>query len=401
MSLFKFLRKNIDVILLSLVICMNNIRVILGVGETTIALYGLYLLCTASLFIKYGSKFLKIAVKDNTIKTFLFLIGLMVLYASVSMAWIQSSKVITTYLKFLISLSIGIVVVAMPIEKIKLTLNCIIIINVFYSIILLLLPGFADTAMINGLNYLNVTLPLGTALTITLIRSLNAVSNKGGLIMSIVWIVCSALFFASLVGFTARGVLLFPPLIAVITFFLMEKKHKIIAWLFVPLFFVVLYVFYEYYMNNATDYAASRMMRLMESSEDENRWGLWSKSINEMIDKCWFIYGGGIEAFRYNSCIHYYPHNIFIQIIGEYGIVGIIMSLLTLWYVIKGYLQSRLVANQLFEGEVLNCIIAIFAYYTLTFSKSFSMYDGLPLFVVIAFCLSVYGNLKEMKGMPT
>ena len=397
MNILKFLRKNIDVILLSLVVCMNSIRVMLGLGETTIILYGLYLLCVAALFIKYGKKFSHMVVENKIVKTFFILIILMVLYAMVSQAWIQSSDVFSTYLKFLLSMSIGVVTVAMPLEKIKLTLNYIIIINVVYSLLLLLMPRLASVSMENGLNYLNATLPLGTALTITLIRSLNAVSNKGGVVISVVWIVCSALFFAALVGFVARGVLLFPPLIAALTFLFMEKEHKFVAWLLLPLFFVVLYFFYEYYMSNATDYAASRMMNLIESSEGEDRWRLWSKSINEMFDKIWFVFGGGIDAFRYNSSIHYYPHNIFIQIIGEYGLVGIIISILTLWYVIKGFIQSRSLANQMRESDVLYCTIGVFAYYTLTFSKSFSLYDGLPLFVSIAFCLSLYDQLRRAR----
>jgi hypothetical protein len=336
--------------------------------------------------------------KDNIVKAFLVVVVIMVMYAAISLVWIPSNETITTFLKFILSLMIGVYSVSMPIEKIKGTLNWIIIINVAYSIILLAMPSLADQAMGAGLNYLNATLPLGLALTLILIKSLDAVSNKGGIIMSAVWIVVSGLYFLALMGFVARGVIIFPPLIAVIMFLFMEKKHRYVAWLLIPVFAGVLYLFFVYYISNASDYAMSRMTNLLESSEDEDRWELWSKALNEMGDKLWYIIGGGIEAFRYNSSIGFYPHNIFIQVIGEYGLIGIIVSIMILWNVTKGFIKTRTIASMTGESVVLYCTMGAFVYYTLTFSKSFSLYDGLPLFVMIAFCLSLRYQFKGLKG---
>ena len=397
MKLISYIRNNIDVILLSMVICINCIRVILGLGETTIILYGLYLLCLFELVIKNSRSFARILKKDKIVKAFLVVMSIMVLYAAISLVWIPSNETISIFLKFVLSLMIGVYSVAMPIEKIKGTLNWIIIINVAYSIILLVMPTLADHAMGAGLNYLNATLPLGLALTMTLIKSLDAVSNKGGIIMSVVRIAISGLYFLALMGFVARGVMIFPPLIAVVMFLFMEKKHKYVAWLLIPVFAGVLYLFFVYYMTNASDYAMSRMTNLLESSEDEDRWDLWSKALIEMEDRLWFIVGGGLEAFRYNSSIHYYPHNIFIQVIGEYGMIGIAVSIMTLWSVAKGFIKSRTKASQAGESVVLYCTMGAFIYYTLTFSKSFSLYDGLPLFVMIAFCLSLTYQLKGIN----
>lgn len=398
MKILKNLSKNIDVILLSLVICINCLRVILGLGETTLILYALYFLCALELFVLYGKKFSLLLKKDKTIKSIFVVILLMVLYATISLAWIPSNDVFSTYLKFLLSLCIGIIAVAMPIKKIKGVINYVIIINVVYAGALLINPGMADVAMGAGLNYLNATLPLGLALTMTLTKSLNSISNKGGLLWGIVWIILSGLFFVSLMRFAARGVLLFPPLIAVFVFLSMKKTHKIISWLLIPLFLGFLYLFYDYYMANASDYALNRMMNLMELSEEEDRWDLWSKSIGETVDRFWFIFGGGMEAFRYNSIIHYYPHNIFIQIIGEFGLLGIIITIMILWNVVGGFVRSRVEANNVGVSDVLYCVIGAFAYYILTFSKSFSLYDGLPLFVIIAFCFSLYYHLLNARS---
>ena len=105
-----------------------------------------------------------------------------------------------------------------------------------------------------------------------------------------------------------------------------------------------------------------------------------------------------MDAFRYNSSIHYYPHNFFIQVIGEYGLIGIIASVMTLWNVVKGFIKYRIKAKMAGESVVLYCTMGAFVYYTLTFSKSFSLYDGLPLFVVIAFCLSLSHQLRYVAG---
>ena len=398
MKWYKYIPSNIDAILLSLVICINCIRVILGLGETTIILYGLYFLCLFSLAIREGNNLARLLKLDNTIKSLIILVGLMVIYAAMSLVWIPSNDIFSTFLKFVLSLLIGVLSVAMPLEKIKRTLNWVIFINVAYSIILLLMPSLADKAMGAGLNYLNATLPLGLALTLTLIKSLDAVSNKGGIIMSAVWIVISGLYFLSLMGFVARGVMIFPPLIAVIMFLFMEKKHRYVAWLLIPVVAGVLYLCCVYYMSNASDYAMSRMTNLIESSEDEDRWELWSKALIEMGDRLWYIMGGGIDAFRYNSSIRFYPHNIFIQVIGEYGLIGIIVSIMILWNVTKGFIKTRTIASMTGESVVLYCTMGAFVYYTLTFSKSFSLYDGLPLFVMIALCLSLRYQFRGVKG---
>lgn len=400
MKISSYFGNNIEVLLLALVICINCIRVVLGLGETTTILYGLYLLCLMFLIAKYKNSFQRVLNTNGTVKKFLLFIILILIYASFSLLWIPLDAVFSTYLKFILSLGISTLTVAMPIEKIKRTLNSIIVINVVYALILILFPNIADRALGSGLNYLNATLPLGLALTMTLIKSLNAISKKeGGLIMSILWIAISALYFVALVGFVARGVLLFPPIIALLIFIFMKNERRYVTLLLIPLFLGVLYLFFTYYLENANGYAASRMLNLLESTEEEDRWELWSKALFEIENRLWFIFGGGIEAFRYDSAIHFYPHNIFIQIIGEYGLLGIIISSMTLWHVLKGFIQSRILASQIHESDVLYCVTGAFAYYTLTFCKSFSLYDGLPLFIIIAFCLSVFGNLRKLNRM--
>lgn len=401
MKLYNYIKKNIDVIVLSFLICVNCIRVILGLGETTLMLYGLYLLCVILLFVNYGKKLFELILKVKIFNSFFIVIVLIILYASVSLIWIQSSEIISTYLKFVLSLIIGALAVAMPINKIKIAINYIVAINVIYAILILLYPRLAETSMNNGLNYLNVTLPLGLALTITLIKSMYLIINKSGFILTAIWILFSALFFVAMVGFVARGALLFPPLIAIMMFVFIKKEHKFISWLLIPLFLGVLLLFYLYYMNNASDYAISRMMRMMESTDEESRWDLWYAALSDIVNRYWFIIGGGIDAFRYNSSIHFYPHNIFIQVIGEYGILGIILSFMTLWSIIKGFLISRNRVIRYDESQVLYCLIGAYAYYTLTFSKSFSLYDGLPLFIIISFCLSLFYQLRVKSKAVT
>ncbi len=401
MKWYKYIPSNIDAILLSLVICINCIRVILGLGETTIILYALFILCAFVLILRYSKKLFHMMRKKKMIQSFVVVIALMVLYATVSMSWIPSDEIYITYLKFILSLVIGVFSVALPIEKIKEVIKWVIVVNIGYAILFIINPDLADVAMRAGLNYLNVTLPLGLALTLSLIMSLNAISNKGGLVISSFWLLVSALFFIALVGFVARGVLIFPPLIAIIMFVFMKKEHKYISWLLIPMFLGVLFMFYQYYLLNASDYAANRMMRFFEASEDEDRWELWSQAIKEIKDNYWYFLGGGIDSFRYVSRIHFYPHNIFIQVIGEYGLLGIIITIMILWNVVKGFVHSKVYAYYLRESALFYCIMGAFVYYTLTYSKSFSLYDGLPLFVVIAFCLAIFYNFRDIRVQET
>lgn len=398
MKLLKYFISNIDAILLALVICVNCLRVALGLGETTIILYSLYFLCAAVLLAKYASSFSYILRKNKTINAFFIVVVLIALYALISMTWLPAEKVFLTFLKFLLSLMIGVLAVALPPEKIRIVLDWVIIVNISYSVLLIVIPSMADTAMGSGLNYLNVTLPLGLAMTITLVRAQNSLSNKGDLIMALLWLLVSALFFVVMVRFVARGVLIFPPVIAILIFLFMKKEHKYISWLLIPLFLGSIILFYNYYLQNASDYAVHRMMNLVESSEEEDRWVIWGKALKDIVDNLWFIMGGGIEAFRHISSIHYYPHNIFIQVIGEYGLLGIIISVMVIWNVVKGFVRNKKKAYNAGETDAFYCVIGSYAYYTLTFSKSFSLYDGLPLFLFIAFCLSIFNTLRRTTG---
>ena len=53
MRISGYFENNIEVLFLALVICINCIRVVLSLGETTAILYGLYLLCLIFLIAKY------------------------------------------------------------------------------------------------------------------------------------------------------------------------------------------------------------------------------------------------------------------------------------------------------------------------------------------------------------
>lgn len=398
MKIFKSLSSDIDVILLALILCINCLRVSLGLVDTTFILYVVYFLCAIILFRRYSITFKRLLKNSRTIKNIFFLVVLMVFYALISLMWIPIDGALTIFLKFLLSLFIGIFAVAVQPEKIEKVLLIVIIINIGYSILLLTLPSILEKTMGEGLNYLNATLPLGLALSLTLVRSISQFVNKGRSIYGLLWLAVSLLFFVALLRFVARGVLLFPPLIALVTLLVMKKRNKIILWLFIPFIIAVLLLAYNFYVNNASDYAVSRMFNLFESTDGEDRWELWSKSLRDIRDNLWFILGGGIQAFEYKSSINYYPHNIFIEVIGEYGILGIIISITLFWNIFTGFLRTRLSASIADSNNTYYCVIGGFLYYTLTFCKSFSLYDGLPLFIFIGFCFSMFNSLDSSKS---
>lgn len=395
MKIFKILSSDLDAILLALILCINCLRVSLGLVDTTFIFYVVYFLCAIILYRKHSITFKRLLKKSRPIKNIFFLVVLMASYALLSLIWSPIDGVLKIFLKFILSLFIGILAVAVQPEKIKKVLLIVIIINIGYSILLLSRPSILGKTMGEGLNYLNATLPLGLALSLSLVRIISLLVNKGRSIYVLLWLAVSLLFFVALLLFSARGVLLFPPLIMLVTLLVMKKRNKLILWLLIPIIIAVLLLAYSFYINTASDYAVSRMFDLFESTDEEDRWELWSKSLHDIKDNLWFIFGGGIQAFEYNGSIKYYPHNIFIEVIGEYGILGIIISITLLWNIFTGYLRTRLspcIAN---SNNIYYCVMGGFVYYTLTFCKSFSLYEGLPLFVFIGFCFSMFNSLDS------
>lgn len=390
-------KNNIESLLVALVLCVNVFRFFMGVNETTLSLYAIFVMCIIVLFVKYFSSVKYIVHRDGGISTCYILMALILAYSFLSLAWIPSTHAIQTWAKFVVALTIPALCVALPEEKIKKIIDIVILINVVYCLVILLQPGRAFNYMVStGANYLSVTLTIGLCLTVTLIKLVFSLNHES-YIRSLFWLGLSAFFFVTLTGFTARGVLIFPPTVAIVLSFFNDNRNRGKSVLI--MFFLVLlgYIAFMYYLENGGEYSTNRFMRMFEETDEENRIPIWIKSLNNIIDNNWFLFGGGIEAFKYNSTIHMYPHSIFIQMLGEYGLWGLMTLLGILFLLIKRAVIFIRSSRDTTKNETFLCVLAGVLYYIFTFSKSFSMYDSCPMFVMLVLCLSITCKRTSIK----
>lgn len=393
-----FLKKNIDSILIALVLCINDLRFFMGVNETTLSLYAIFVLCIIVLFVKYSSSIARILRRDRGIWSCYVFMALILVYSFFSLIWMPSTSVIQTFVKFVVALTIPALCVALPIEKIQKIIAVVILINVAHCLVILLRPGVAYYYMgSTGANYLNMTLTIGLSLTITLIKLIHSLNYKK-YVEFVFWLGLSAFFFASLTRFAARGVLIFPAMVAIILSFFNGRKNIGRSILAMLCLVFLGYMAFTYYMEYGGEYSTNRFMRMLEETEEENRIPIWIESLNEILDNNWFIFGGGINAFKYNSSIGYYPHNIFIQMFGEFGLWGLMTLLGLIFLVINRAFTFLHLSKDAIKNEIFLSVLGGAIYYIFTFSKSFSLYEACPLFIMLILCISITKSPRQVNS---
>ena len=383
---------NIEAILISLVLSVNVLRIFLGVSDTNLLLYLVYVFALFVLYIKYHKKIVKMIKSIRSLKMSFAFIVFIILYSIISLLWSNYESAILTCCKFIVALILAFLCIFVPSDKIKAIGVYFVLLNIIYSILCLTMMSRVTLMFGNGMNYLNATLTLGFSFSIALVSLLIAFFNKN-LLLILCWISLSALFFISLLSFIARGVLIFPPIIALCMIPFIGKNHLRRTIFILGISIVIGYFAIQYFMDLASDYGASRMLRLFEDAEEEDRFELWQQCSFIMIEKYWYFFGGGICAF---SSTIYYPHNIFLQILGEFGIIPLIVFL---YMIITLFLKFFKLNKHVSTGGKwpLYFVFVGMLYYILTFSKSFSLYDALPLFIMMALLYGFHIDKAQVK----
>lgn len=382
------IKDNFDALLISLVLNVNVLRIFMGIQDTNMLLYLIYVLATVTLFIKYHRNIISTIKKRGVKKVYIFVL-VIIFYSMISLLWATYDTAVTTFFKFSVALVLSFLCLFVPYYKIRIIGVLFISINVIYSLFCLLMLDRVYSLLGDGMNYLNATLTLGFSFSISLVSFVWAIFNKKRIHM-IWWLLLSALFLTSLLSFVARGVLIFPPLITLLMIPVMGRRHvgKTLVVLCIAL--VIGYVAIQYFMDMTSEYGASRMLRLFEDAEEEDRFELWQQCTSIMLKKYWFLFGGGLCAF---SSAIYYPHNIFLQILGEFGIIPFGIFIYMLIMLFKFFFRLNKWTGAGTKWSVFFVIVGII-YYLLTFSKSFSLYDALPLFIMMALMYSFYLGYK-------
>lgn len=389
-SLSKKSLRNPDTLLLALIICMNINKYLLG-GSRDAITYPVFLLFIATSFYLNRDSESKIYVAKS--RNPLITIGAILLcfYALLGSIMLGPSSV-KMMLKLVASFLVADAAMRLPIEKIRKTISLIIIYNLVYGIILVRNPTKTIMLMTSGTtNYLNITITLGLVFSISLCQALlmayGLIHKKSGIIAIIILVSMVVV----LSRFNARGSLLLPIVSMLAVLLLIARQKPLKLFVAITVILLIGYIGYKVYINTISEYALNRMLRLFNNTESESRLSIWSNYIEEIINRRWFLFGGGPDASIIK--LGYYPHNLYLQLVGEFGIVGLLFSVVTTFSVIGKVFRYR---NTIFinknriqlahEETTLLCVSGLF-YYFLTFMKSFSFFDAYPLFIFYAFVL--------------
>lgn len=378
----------------AVILSMNGIRYMLNVQESNIVMYLIYIIIIPVFFIENGYTY-NMKIKKRYVLPCLFLIAMLLM--GVVTGIFNGNNALFSSIKLILLVLDAWVISCFTKEQIRKTINYLYAIIFLYVLLLIVNPSKIDIYLSAGSNYLVLTLPLGLVCTMISTRIVFAIYNRYQLKQIIFECIFALLLFFSLTKFTARSSMLFPILVLAIILLILGRKHifKLLVLLFV--FGALFWVGYNYFIQNANPYIVNRMLSLFNNNKSEDRWKIWEECIQCMYKNRWFLIGGGISAFEIHT--GFYPHNLYLQCIGEFGIFGIVNCVYFTYRCIRNgfwIIKTASLINN--DDKMLACEIgAGLLYLFFTFMKSFQLYDAGIFFIFIAIFLTLIRQLKSKK----
>lgn len=371
-------------ILAAMIISMSGIRYMLNMQESNIMIYSIYVIYIVCAIIVYQNNIEKI----NQIAVLFFLSASFSVVALVT-ALFESRSDIINGIKIVLILMTALSFYISNIKDIRKTVYIFYLIILSYVILILLHPENIDAYLIKGSNYLVLTLPIGLMLTMQLSRIVFHFYNSGNLKAIIPEALISALLFVSLTNFTGRGSMIFPFLVAIIFALILGGTNIIKKAVVVAVVLVGIYCGYRFFMAFANEYIINRMLKLVTDRSSEDRWRIWGDYIDYYSSYGRWILGGGTgDSVR---SLGFYPHNIYLQCIGEFGLLGIVFCGYTTITVLNT--QIQVLCSPFFSNESNMLFIELsggLMYLFMNFMKSFQIYDSVVLFMFTLGVISVY-----------
>lgn len=266
----------------------------------------------------------------------------------------------------------------------------ILTIGLVHSLVLLLDRGYIYSS---GVNYLLLSLTIGLYTCISL---LYVVFSKSKLWKTL-YIFLFIIGWYALFSMQSRAIFLIVSLFSfVLPWFLLTSKNRLKVYGFGLVLLVVAISFFQdsivdIYSNSAI---SERMFELFYNFEDEPRIILYSLYFQNFTD--FFLTGYGIngtDSGVYSSMTEVHPHNFILEMISEFGLIGLLFSFIFIFrpmYIILMKIENNL--------HVIT-IATMYLYYLIIFMKSFTIYDSYALFFVtgIVFNRKLIFNLKSYR----
>nr|WP_240701406.1 O-antigen ligase family protein [Vibrio kanaloae] len=177
-----------------------------------------------------------------------------------------------------------------------------------------------------GQTYLTVAMPIGCLLTFSLLFLLNDIKSIKKTILASFLVILSLLALSTLLS---RGAVILPLLIFMVhVFFLLFFSN--LKWInkFLIMFSIVFLVFVSLSYSNLIDMRQLyRIENLMDNLSNEPRVIVYSNAIDLIKDSPLFGYGTGSAGDYFHGT---YPHNIFLDVLINGGVILLIAFILIL-----------------------------------------------------------------------
>lgn len=385
--------------LLSCIIVAGTFRIILGVGQE------IYFICIAMLIV---SALLKLIISKTNIINNVVLLNYTVLMAvffswqMFSVIWTHSTEQYKNDLVLIagILIVVGLMYIVLNNEVVHLfkiyTISfCFIaalyiIFESFLSKLLYITP-IRDFYLTAG-----ITIGIGFLLSVAcFLFSIDKLALWGGL---------SGIFAIALSSIPSRGSLISVTLITFLLIFfsfkLTKNDIKIYKKILVKFFAGALpAVSVIFMLAIQRDWNRARLLRIADLSHElevGGRGEIWTNALNAIIENPIFGYGLG-SSWLFTDRVSSYPHNLFLQVWIDGGIIGLLLLIVVLVFPIIVYLKSDKKESKFTIIPFLCCYIFIIFDY----SKSHDFYTSRSLFIfgfiLISEALNIFNDQKDFK----
>ena len=387
--------------LLAMLICLNGIRCMLNITDSSMMINMLFVvfigICAPRFLHRDNYRLDRSAV--------------IYIFASVAVmvACVISGIAVKEYsslFKFAVITVMGFCIILMSEEELRRTVRFAILICSVYVAYILTNTAAVNRYLRRGSNYLNVTLPIGLIMGVLLISGVYKLLAKRRL-AGAGYLALAAVYMYALTKFSARGSIILP-IVAVLFAAFLLGGHSLRKMAVVTVVTVVVgFVGYKGFVRYAGNLLTSRMSRLFSNVGTENRWQIWADYLKEIWEQSLWLIGGGTNYFVRKFGV--YPHNYYMQMVGEFGLIGIFYSAVASIKVAADMLfVHRRVKRDSSAGDRLGFLyyrlLVALIYIFLTFMKSFSVYDASLLIIVVSMCIAMRMHADEeeriMQGVP-
>ncbi len=257
--------------------------------------------------------------------------------------------------------------------------------------------GMGSIQDIMGNNYLITGQTLGTGLLILMVFSLHQFHNRNNKTLGLgLEVLLSSLFVYGLINIGGRG-----PVVAsfvsivFLHIFSAQNPHLIKRnFAHLTLFLmssVIIFVGLNYFLNQEGSHFINRLMPLLDSAKTDGstmeRLDFYQSAIKAFLKNPVMGLGlGGWPMYHGLGDISFHPHNIFLEIMAETGMVGLLFFVAFLFVCLKGLRLSHVLSCPYLMAF---CLIAIFSF--MNACKTGDLHDNILFF----FSLSLVSGLKR------